>query len=215
MKSKEEKKKYHREWQIKNSEYLREWRKKWSKTEAGKKYSKYQTEYHRKWLETEAGKRYSIALRKKRMTKVRKKYLECQHKWRIKNPEYQREWIKTEAGEKHLSSQRENPKYRLNNSIASSIRHALKKEKAGRRWEILVGYTLKDLANHLESLFDDKMSWQNYGSYWWIDHIKPKSLFNYTMAEDSEFKKCWALANLQPMEKIANISKGNKYQLVN
>ena len=54
------------------------------------------------------------------------------------------------------------------------------------------------------------MTWDNYGSYWWIDHIKPRSLFKYEKPEDKEFKECWALKNLQPMEKIANIKKGNK-----
>lgn len=55
------------------------------------------------------------------------------------------------------------------------------------------------------------MNWDNYGSYWHIDHIKPISLFKYETAEDPEFKKCWALDNLQPLEKIANLKKGNKF----
>ncbi len=29
--------------------------------------------------------------------------------------------------------------------------------------------------------------------------------------QDQEFKECWALSNLQPLEAIANIKKGNKY----
>ena len=48
--------------------------------------------------------------------------------------------------------------------------------------------------------------------YRWVFHIKPKSLFNYTYPEDQEFKDCWALNNLQPMEKIANIKKSNHYE---
>ena len=74
----------------------------------------------------------------------------------------------------------------------------------------MAGYTKDDLVKHLEKQFDDKMNWANYGSYWWIDHIKPRSAFHYTTAEDPEFKECWSLSNLQPMEKIANIKKGNK-----
>ncbi len=54
------------------------------------------------------------------------------------------------------------------------------------------------------------MSWENYGSYWWLDHIKPRSSFNYESPDDKELKECWALENLQPLEKIANIRKGNK-----
>ena len=45
----------------------------------------------------------------------------------------------------------------------------------------------------------------------WIDHIKPRSLFKYKKPENKEFKECWALNNLQPLEKIANIKKFNHY----
>ena len=31
------------------------------------------------------------------------------------------------------------------------------------------------------------------------------------MKKDPEFKKCWALKNLQPLEKITNIKKSNHF----
>ena len=65
----------------------------------------------------------------------------------------------------------------------------------------------------MEKQFDKAMSWDNYGSYWEIDHIKPKSLFNYVYPEDLEFQKCWALNNFQPLEKGANRRKYNKFIL--
>ena len=96
--------------------------------------------------------------------------------------------------------------------MGRAIRLALAATKGGRRWEELVGYTLGGLMAHLESLFDEKMTFGNYGSYWHIDHIKPKSLFTYKAPEDPEFKQCWALSNLQPLEKIANLKKFNHYE---
>ena len=96
--------------------------------------------------------------------------------------------------------------------MSSTISKVLKGKKAGRRWQDLIGYTIEDLIQHLEKQFDEKMNWDNYGRYWHIDHIRPKSLFKYETAEDPEFKKCWALENLQPMEKIANIKKGIRLQ---
>ena len=116
--------------------------------------------------------------------------------------EYKRKWEKLK---RHI-----NPKYRLDSNISVAIGTCLKGKKNWRKWEGLVGYFVEDLIIHLEKIFDDKMSWDNYGSYWHVDHIKPKSLFKYETAEDPEFKKCWALENLQPLEKIANIKKGNK-----
>ena len=95
--------------------------------------------------------------------------------------------------------------------MAAAIYQSLKGNKAGRKWEILVGYTLQDLIEHLENLFDDKMKWENQGSYWDIDHFQPKSLFYYKTAEDPEFRKCWALSNLQPLEHIENIRKSNHF----
>ena len=96
--------------------------------------------------------------------------------------------------------------------MSSVLNTSLKGKKAGRHWESLVGYTVEDLIKHLESQFNEKMSWNNWGIYWQIDHIKPKSFFKYEKPEDEEFKKCWALENLQPLEKIANLNKGNRYE---
>ena len=133
--------------------------------------------------------------------------------WEKKHPEKLRESRK-KADAKRLSV----PQGRLDNNISNAIGSSLKGKKAGRKWETLVGYTLENLIEHLENLFDDKMNWDNYGKYergkfkWHIDHIKPKSLFHYEIAEDPEFKKCWALKNLQPLEAVANIRKKNHYE---
>lgn len=109
-----------------------------------------------------------------------------------------------------IDKRRKSPKYKIDNHMRSLIWAALKKNKGGRKWESLVGYTSRDLIERLESQFDDKMSWDNYGSYWWIDHIIPKSWFVYKTAEDIGFKMCWDLDNLQPMERMANLRKSNK-----
>ena len=100
-------------------------------------------------------------------------------------------------------------KFKLNKNVASFICQCLKGKKAGMKWEKLVGYTLDDLVKHLENKFEPWMTWDNYGK-WHIDHIKPKSLF-----KEEEFKECWALSNLQPLEAITNIKKYNHYEQVN
>jgi len=75
----------------------------------------------------------------------------------------------------------------------------------------LLGYTVKELINHFEAKFNKGMSWDNYGSYWQVDHIKPASWFTYNSVSDDEFKECWSLDNLQPLEKMHNIAKSNNY----
>ena len=105
---------------------------------------------------------------------------------------------------------RSTPRMRLQSNVATAIWHSLRQNKGGHKWEKLLGFTLKDLMEHLEKQFDEKMTWRNYGSYWWIDHIRPISSFRFDSYEDKDFKKCWALNNLCPLEAKENIRKGNK-----
>ena len=87
----------------------------------------------------------------------------------------------------------------------------------------LLPYTKEELILHLESLFDKPkwngyqwvddivdLSWDNIGE-WHIDHIRPVASFNYDSTEHPDFKKCWALNNLQPLWAVDNMSKGNTW----
>lgn len=101
--------------------------------------------------------------------------------------------------------------FRLNDNIRTIINHSMRGKKRGQKLSVVLGYTMDDLKSYLEKKFDKNMSWENYGKYWHIDHIKPKSLFNFCSLEDDEFKKCWSLNNLQPLEAKENIRKSNHY----
>ena len=125
--------------------------------------------------------------------------------YRRKNKEHIREYDRGRD-----KKRRENPQFRLDSVIRNDIWETLKGRKRKRRWEVLVGYTLKELMTHIENQFEPWMNWSNWGK-WHIDHIKPRSLFKYETAESPEFKKCWALDNLQPLEKMANLKKGNHF----
>lgn len=100
-------------------------------------------------------------------------------------------------------------KHRLRVCFGANLYNSIKKLKAGRKWEDIVGYTLEQLMWHLESKFDDNMSWDNYGSYWHVDHIVGVANFNYNSYDDEAFKKCWSLANLQPLYGPDNMAKGD------
>lgn len=100
---------------------------------------------------------------------------------------------------------------KINTAISSAIRDTLKGTKNGKQWQILVGYSLQDLIKHLERRFDSKMTWDNYGKKGWhIDHITPLAAFFYTSYDDPDFKRCWALDNLQPLWEKDNLSKNTK-----
>lgn len=102
------------------------------------------------------------------------------------------------------TKRRENIKYVLGQAMAGGIRRCIGNNKADRHWEYLVGYTFEDLTKHLESQFTPEMNWDNFGSYWEIDHIIPQNIFSISSAEDKQFKICWSLANLRPLEKSLN-----------
>lgn len=110
---------------------------------------------------------------------------------------------------------RKHPKRRLDMAISTGVRlHLLQKDiiKEGRSWKDILGFTIEELIMHLESKFDSNMNWNNYGTYWHIDHIKPKSWFIYESVDDPAFKECWSLDNLQPLEAKQNMIKGNRYE---
>ena len=77
------------------------------------------------------------------------------------------------------------------------------------------GYDEHQLKEHLEKKFDNWMNWTNHGKAnkekktWNIDHIKPRSAFDYISLDDPEFKQCWDLNNLRPLDSFENLLKGN------
>ena len=101
---------------------------------------------------------------------------------------------------------------KISDLMSSNTYHAIKGNKGGRHWEDIVGYTLSDLKEHLESLFTDGMTWENQGA-WHIDHLKPVSSFTFTNPKDEDFKLCFALSNLQPLWAKDNLEKSNKIDI--
>jgi len=101
-------------------------------------------------------------------------------------------------------------RFNLNHRIKVVMSRSLKGNKAGRRWEDLVGYTLDDLIKRLKKTMPEGYTWQDYlEGKLHIDHIIPKSVFNYTKPEHPDFKRCWALKNLQLLPARENIIKSN------
>ena len=71
----------------------------------------------------------------------------------------------------------------------------------------LVGCSIDQLKQHLESQFTKGMSFKNYGK-WHIDHIKPCASFDLSKA--SEQRKCFNYTNLQPLWAVENLRKGDR-----
>lgn len=107
----------------------------------------------------------------------------------------------------------EDPKYRLGIRTRTAVWQLLKERNINKtnKTFALLGYTIEELMNHLENLFTDGMTWENYGE-WHVDHKKPMTLFEFTSTDDEGFKDCWNLENLQPLWEQENLSKGIRYK---
>lgn len=102
-----------------------------------------------------------------------------------------------------------NPLFRVKKNLRSRISNALNGKIKHQHTIQLLGCSIKELKKHLELQFDDKMNWENYGSYWHVDHIKPCSLFN--LLNEDEQMECFHYTNLQSLEANENLKKYNKF----
>lgn len=123
-------------------------------------------------------------------------------RWRASRPELMRKHYRDSQNRR-----RQDGGYRASSAMSCSIYTALKRRKSGSSWEKLVGFTRHDLVIHLERQFTGRMSWDNYGSVWHIDHIRPVSSFSFSTSTDLGFLDCWALSNLRPLPKRENLIK--------
>ena len=182
----------------------------WENREKQKKRS---GEYY--WENKEKSKEISREYYKKN----RLKSLMASKKWRTENPKKQKEyqgrykervriWVKN----KRIND----VQYKLRGNVSRVINFRLKKcssSKKGKSTFTFLLYTVEELKQHLEKQFEPWMNWDNWGNgegKWNIDHKIPDSSFNYKNVDDEGFQKCWALENLQPMDAIENMKKGNK-----
>lgn len=127
----------------------------------------------------------------------------------------------------HARRLKEDPVYRLRSIVSTSIGRALKKSFSSKNGSSILKhlpYTIQELKDYLENLFEFWMTWENYGTYrvdiwndndpstwtWHLDHIIPHSRFQYTTMEERAFKDCWALSNLRPYSAKQNIIDGNR-----
>ena len=98
--------------------------------------------------------------------------------------------------------------FKVKKLLQSQLRHfcnSVNGKKKGRTEELL-GYPVKELRDHLESLFKDGMTWENQGK-WHIDHRIPQSFFTSI----DQIPECFALKNLKPEWGEWNMSKGNRF----
>ena len=95
---------------------------------------------------------------------------------------------------------------RLKHNIRTRISRAISRRSNSSK--TLLGCEIEFYISYLEYLFNDSMSWDNYGTYWHIDHINPICNFNLTIDEQKLLAFNWK--NTRPLKADENLSRSNK-----
>jgi hypothetical protein len=146
---------------------------------------------------------------KKVISDYNKKY-KSEHKEEITNYNQQYNISNRESIQKrHTVYLREKRKSDPHYKISVTCRNRIKKLiKGEHKSSTLIDCNADFLIEWLSSNFNKKMTLQNHGEYWHIDHVIPCNSFDLTKEDD--LKKCFHWTNLQPLEAMKNLSKKDK-----
>lgn len=171
-------KKYKKEYRIQNKE----------------KISKYYKQYYTKNKE-------NIAERKKQRSTLDKNNTKEYYKqYRTQNKNKINEYLRVYRRKKY----KKNINYRLTILTRKNLQRCfnlINTPKDVHTFELL-GYTPQELKQHLEKQFYNGMTWDNYGTYWEIHHIKPLHTFNFGTIDNvnyEQIKIANSLDNLQAL----------------
>lgn len=166
---------------------------------------------------------------KARVAKYRKEnredVLASKQRWRDENRDYhrryQREYLSSrkesdpelrERRRKYINQWAREWRQKPNSKCITMMRGMLGRMVDGTqslRTEESLGYSAEDLKTHIESQFEDWMSWDNHGD-WHIDHIQPIDEMIEMGINDPRIIN--ALTNLRPLCAIENMSLGAIYR---
>jgi hypothetical protein len=121
-------------------------------------------------------------------------------KWRSNNPDKWKE-CKLRVRER----QKADPAWRAMRNVRERVRGVLYGKRSARA---TVGCSREEFMQHIESKFTNGMQWNNYGTYWHVDHIVPVSHFDLSDLYHAKMVNHWT--NLQPLEAEKNLKKSNR-----
>jgi hypothetical protein len=157
------------------------------------------------WVKSLNGKKSKQKYYKNNSESVKLKVKE----YKKNNPNKDIERRKSEKHKKYMKDY--STKYRKEKSYfilwRSVLRNTLKRigTKKEETTNKILGYSAKELKEHIEKKFINGMSWENWGE-WHLDHIKPVSSFD----KSEKMSIINSLDNLQPLWAVDNLKKSNK-----
>ena len=135
-----------------------------------------------------------------RKIKERLKYTGDYHKTRLQNLTPEQKELRKQQLTKNARKRRNDPNTKLKEALRTRIYNSMRNNKTRTTLEYL-GCSIDEYKQHLITQFTPEMTWDNWGTYWEIDHIIPLSKggsFHYT--------------NTQPLPITENRKKSNKIE---
>jgi hypothetical protein len=156
--------------------------------------------YYLNWFanNVDSQKVYKSRYRLENKEKLKKQ----QSDWRKNNRHKQNAWY---------AKKRKDPQYRLAHNLRSRLYDFLKGRTKHKSTEELTGCSFEELKKHLESQFTINMTWENYGSYWSVDHIVP--LISIDLDDKIGLEQLSHYSNLRPVTIAENSSKAAQDKL--
>jgi hypothetical protein len=94
-----------------------------------------------------------------------------------------------------------NPLFRLKRNTRTRMKDFIKRKS--QTSQAIIGCSWEELKAHIEGLFTEGMSWQNYGD-WHIDHIIPLA----SAKTEKDLIALFHYTNVQPLWAADNLKKG-------
>jgi len=126
------------------------------------------------------------------------KYTGDYHKVRLQNLSPEKKLQRTQQLTENARRRRKDPNTRLKEALRTRIYNSIKDNKDRSTLEYL-GCNINQYKSHLELQFTPEMTWENWGTYWEIDH-------NIPLSKGGTFH----FSNTQPLTITENRQKSNK-----
>lgn len=161
---------------------------------------------HKEWY-NKKGKEYHVKWNNKNREKINE-YAK-QYREKNKNNEDYKERRRRNGRNYYNRSCKNNLSYKIHSNISQQVSRMLKGQKAGRKWEDILGFSTEEIKVHLLSTIPNGYTIDDYkNGLLHIDHIIPKSIYDVNNKED--IKKCWNFRNLRLLPAVENLIK-NKF----
>lgn len=122
--------------------------------------------------------------------------------WHDKNKDKMKAWANEYMKNRYKTDMDYRIKSLMNKRIRDYIRYKTKPTLE------FLGCSMEYFKKWTEYQFDEKINWDNMGTYWHFDHVIPCNSFDFS--KENDILECYHWKNIRPLEAIENISKGAK-----